>query len=197
MGKRSDGDFERRKNDLYETWDPRAVPALLPHLPPVVRFVEPCAGSGVLLDQLEAAGHVCVDSYDIEPGRSDIYKADANDYTTPLTFDYFITNPPWTREILRPLIAHLSDQAPTWLLFDADWMHTKQARPFRSRLRKIVSIGRLKWIEGSKHDGKDNCAWYLFDRPAGEIAEFHLRADDAHWDLGTGRAMAPFERPAA
>jgi hypothetical protein len=26
-----------------------------------------------------------------------------------------------------------------------------------------VAIGRVKWIEGSKHTGKDNHAWYRFD----------------------------------
>lgn len=76
----------------------------------------------------------------------------------------FITNPPWTRSLLHPLIVHLSNQAPTWLLFDADWMHTKQAAPYLDRLVRIVSVGRLKWIPDSKMDGKDNCAWYLFNR---------------------------------
>ncbi len=31
-------------------------------------------------------------------------------------------------------------------------------------LKKIVSIGRVKWIEGSSSVGKDNCCWYLFDK---------------------------------
>jgi len=52
--------------------------------------------------------------------------------------------------------------APTWLLFDADWMHTKQAEEYLSRCEKIISVGRLKWIADSDHAGKDNCAWYLF-----------------------------------
>ncbi len=26
-----------------------------------------------------------------------------------------------------------------------------------------LPIGRVKWIEGSKHTGKDNTCWYLFD----------------------------------
>jgi hypothetical protein len=173
--KRSDGQFERRKNDFYSTWDPRAVAALLPHLPPQTRFCEPCAGDGALLDQLTAAGHVCARARDIAPGRNDIEQKDA---LTTITgnIDCFITNPPWTRAILHPLIVHLSDQAPTWLLFDADWKHTKQAAPFLPRLRKIVSVGRLKWIQGSKCDGKDNCAWYLFDRPGNALPEFIGRA---------------------
>ena len=160
MGKRSE--FERRKNDLYETFDPRAVVALLPYLRPQTKFIEPCAGKGALVDQLVSAGHRCLQASDIEPGRDDIRQANA--MTVEWSPEAFITNPPWTRSLLHPLIVHLSNQAPTWLLFDADWMHTKQAVPYLDRLVRIVSVGRLKWIPGSKMDGKDNCAWYLFNR---------------------------------
>lgn len=172
MSKRSN--FERRKNDLYKTWDPRAVKALLPHLAPYTKFIEPCAGDGVLADQLVAAGHCCIQASDIDPLRDDIRQCDVFDVRwTP---DAFITNPPWTRQILHPLIVHLSDQAPTWLLFDADWLHTKQAAPFKDRLRKVVSVGRLRWIPGTKMDGKDNVAWFLFDRPsANDSIELVLR----------------------
>lgn len=176
MGKRSDGDFERRKNDLYETFDPRAVAALLPHLAPGTRFVEPCAGRGVLMDQLVAAGHVCLGACDIDPGRADIAEADALTHRPSSPPERFITNPPWTRALLHPMIVHLSDQAPTWLLFDADWKHTKQAALYLPRLKKVVSVGRLKWIPGSKHDGKDNCAWHLFDKPGNLAPEFYGRA---------------------
>jgi len=47
-------------------------------------------------------------------------------------------------------------------LNDADWIHTKQSIPFMPRLRKIVSVGRVKWFD--KTAGKDNACWYLFDR---------------------------------
>ena len=73
-----------------------------------------------------------------------------------------ITNPPWERKLLHPMIEQFSDLRPTWLLFDADWVHTKQAIPFMPRLRKIVSVGRVKWFD--KTAGKDNACWYLFDR---------------------------------
>ena len=76
----------------------------------------------------------------------------------------FVTNPPWSRPVLHPIINNLSDQAPTWLLIDADWVHTKQAIPYLPRLQKIVSIGRVKWIPDSPFAGKDNCCWHLFDR---------------------------------
>lgn len=168
MGKRSD--FERRERDFYPT--PReAVLPLLSHLPPRVRFCEPCAGDGALVDHLTAFGHVCARARDIEPRRADIERKDA---LTTLTgnIDYFITNPPWSRSVLHPLIIFLSDQAPTWLLFDADWVHTRQAAPYLNRLRKIVSVGRVKWIADSPFTGKDNCAWHLFDKPTSEAAVF-------------------------
>lgn len=175
MGKRSD--FERRKNDLYKTWDGRAVKALLPHLRPGSLFSEPCAGDGALIRQLVAAGLNVQDAMDIDPGGPRIRQGDAltADLGQP---EQFITNPPWTREILHPLIERLSGIAPTWLLFDADWMHTKQSIPLISRLRCIVSVGRLKWIEGSKHDGKDNCCWYLFDASSSQDAVFRGRLSE-------------------
>ena len=42
-------------------------------------------------------------------------------------------------------------------------MHTKQSIPFLKMLKKVVSVGRVKWIEGSAGVGKDNCCWYLFE----------------------------------
>lgn len=171
MGKRSE--FQRRERDFYPT-PAEAVAPLLRHLSPGTRFAEPCAGDGALVDHLTAAGHVCVWESDIAPQRS-MMEADA----FALRFvsqDCIITNPPWDRKVLHPLIVHLSGQAPTWLLFDADWMHTRQAAPFLPRLRRVVSVGRVKWIPDSPFAGKDNAAWYLFDRPsANEAALFFGR----------------------
>ena len=76
--------------------------------------------------------------------------------------DLIITNPPWDRRLLHPMIERFSEIRPTWLLFDADWAHTLQARPFLPLCCKIVSVGRVKWLEGTQHTSKDNCAWYLF-----------------------------------
>ena len=59
---------------------------------------------------------------------------------------------------MHGLIAHFQNIAPTWLLLDADWKQTRQAAPFLPHCSDIVAIGRVKWIEGSKHTGKDNCA---------------------------------------
>lgn len=161
MGKRSS--FERVERDYYPTPWPAVVP-LLAHLAPKTRFVEPCAGDGALIDHLVRAGHVCARAWDIEPLRDDI---DQRDALTRLVgnLDCFITNPPWERAFLHRLILHLSDQAPTWLLFDADWIHTVQSIPYMPRLKRIVAVGRIKWIPDSPFTGKDNCAWHLFGEP--------------------------------
>lgn len=172
MGKRSS--FERVPRDFYPT--PReAVVPLLRHLERETRFCEPCAGNGALIDHLTAEGHVCASAWDIEPQREDIAQHDARTRLIG-NIDCFITNPPWERLTLHELIVWLSDQHPTWLLFDADWMHTRQSAPFLSRLRRIVSVGRVKWIPGSKMTGKDNCAWYLFDKPDARAPAFFGRA---------------------
>lgn len=172
MGKRSD--FERRERDFYPT-PVEAVRPLLPFLSPGTRFVEPCAGDGALIDHLTAAGHVCVAGYDIEPRRDGIDCWDALK-TKGLGGDVFITNPPWSRSILHPLIERLSGLGPAWLLFDADWVHTRQAVALLPRLRRIISVGRVKWIPDSKFTGKDNCAWHLFDAPTAQPAVFFGRA---------------------
>jgi hypothetical protein len=76
------------------------------------------------------------------------------------------------------MIERFSDITDTWLLFDADWAHTKQSVDFLPRLRTIVSVGRVKWIEDSKGVGFDNCAWYRFGLPLKEnVIEFVGRTD--------------------
>jgi hypothetical protein len=158
MGKRSS--FDRKPRDFYPT-PAAAVAPLLPHIKDIKSFDEPCAGGGALIDILEATGAKCRVALDIQPMRDDIDCADALSIDKCLG-DAFITNPPWERGVLHQLIIHLSSLAPTWLLFDADWAHTKQAVPYLERCRKIVSVGRVKWIPDSKMTGKDNCAFYLF-----------------------------------
>lgn len=163
MGKRSS--FERVERDFYVT-PPSAVIPLLAHLPARSKFIEPCAGDGALIRHLEAHGHKCIWASDIEPRAPEIHTHDALTLAVAAAdFDacFYITNPPWDRAILHPLIERLSAIQPTWLLFDADWVHTRQAGPFMRLLRKIVSVGRVKWIEDSPFTGKDNCAWHLFD----------------------------------
>jgi len=127
-----------------------------------------------MVDHLTKHGFRCVLAIDIDPDSKKVIGMDALRLDPALVkksgAKYFITNPPWTRELLHPLIDHLSDILPTWLLFDADWMHTKQAAPYLTKCSKIISVGRIKWIPGSTMLGKDNAAWYCFQkRPAETI----------------------------
>lgn len=170
MGKRSN--FERRERDFYPT-PKAAVAPLLPFLPAETRFFEPCAGDVALVRHLEAHGHKCARASDIEPQADWIERRCVLRSPLPIgVAPVFITNPPWGRKILHPIIEKLPKFAPTWLLFDADWMHTKQSAPYTHLLRKVVSVGRVKWIPDSPHTGKDNCAWYLFDANSTGPTEF-------------------------
>lgn len=177
MGKRSD--FTRVDRDYYPT-PIEAVEPLIDHLPQEgFDFIEPCAGDGRLIEHLYELtdGYAeCMFASDIEPQRHDIYQCDA----LQLDFgnaeiDFCITNPPWERKFLHAFIDHYIDIAPTWLLFDADWAHTKQSSMLITYCSKIVSVGRVKWIEGSKNTGKDNCCWYLFDKAHKGPTEFYGR----------------------
>lgn len=171
MGKRSN--FERFPRDKYRSNQTVSDP-LLPFLMPSTVFIEPCAGDGALVALLEAQGHVCAQAFDIEPDAPGIAQRDVFEPVDENeAADCYITNPPWDRKILHPLILHLSDHRPTWLLFDAAWAFTRQAAPFLPRLRRIVSVGRVKWIPGSDFASLDDCAWYLFGKPTGQPTIFH------------------------
>jgi len=176
MSKRSD--FKRRKNDFYVT-PFRAVGPLVRHLPPATRYVEPCAGDGSLVAHLSRYGAVCRRWCDIDPQAPHVPQRDAMDLAPHdmLGADYIITNPPWTRSILHPMIDHFVTLVPdVWLLFDGDWMWTKQAAPIVDRLLiDIVPLPRLKWIPDSKYQAKDNCCWYRFSRNKSRPARFYPR----------------------
>lgn len=169
MGKRSD--YERKPRDYYPT-PLEAVRPLIPHLPQSFLFIEPCAGDGRLITHIETlhGNCECIGAYDIEPQHADVEELDALEITRHEIPEnsLIITNPPWDRTkksgyLLHEMIKHFSDLAPTWLLFDADWAHTVQSSELaKTRLQKIVSIGRVKWIEDSVGTGKDNCCWYYF-----------------------------------
>jgi hypothetical protein len=155
MGKRSD--FVRIARDKYDTPVEAARP-LLRWLPRRTRFIEPCVGAGQLAGHLKASGHVCVGAYDWpDDARAKVYEIPPG--------AIFVTNPPyWGKpDDLHPLITNLSDQAPTWLLMSADWLFNKSSGPLTRRLRRVVAVGRVKWLPGSPYVGKDNAAWLLFD----------------------------------
>lgn len=168
MGKRSE--FKRKPQDKYHTPE-AAVRPLLTYLHGTHRFAELCAGKGRLIEHLTAAGKRCVLATDTHPQRKGIKKRDGLRVTKAQLdragAQVLITNPPWTREIMHKLIAHWLEIAGgrrVWCLFDADWMHNKQAveSGLLDKCMYVQTVGRVKWFPRSKYAGKDNVAWYCF-----------------------------------
>jgi hypothetical protein len=177
VGKRSG--FPIRELDHYPTPFAAVLP-LISHLraDSVRRFVEPCSGDGHLVQHLSQFGIHCVFQGDIRSGF------DALDMTREWYerqgADCLLTNPPWSRHVMHALLFSFVAVAPvTWLLLDADWAHTQQAAPHLKLCSKIVAIGRLRWVEGSKHSGLDNSCWYKFERGFRGRTEFVPRLAEA------------------
>jgi hypothetical protein len=173
LGKRSS--FERRDRDFYSTPEAAVLP-LIPHLPYGAMFIEPCAGDGRLVRHLEKHGMSCLWAFDIEPQHEDVDQRDALDGDSICgadpSADFIITNPPWRRDLMHPMIETFRAERPTWLLHDADWLFTKQAAPFLPYIRKIVTVGRVKWIEDSKMSGKTDAVWSLHTAQKGPTLFF-------------------------
>lgn len=156
--------FERAPRDFYPTPE-AAVTPLLSFLNPNTVFIEPCAGDGSLVSHLNKHGHICSYACDIEPQAPYIDKQNSLeiDRSYLVGGDYIITNPPWERQTLHAMVEKFQNIRPTWLLFDTDWFFTKQAQKYKPHCHFMVTVGRVKWIPGTKSVGFDNCAWYLFD----------------------------------
>lgn len=185
MTKRCDR-FEKADRNFYPT-PLEAIGPLTHHLSEWDSFIEPCVGDGRLAAHLEGLGYPCIACNDLLP------LIDSTEYPnlpTPTALDVtdftnvesmlariggaacdnwvFITNPPWPDRTGRgtPVTSMLDAMlhwGPVWLLLAADFAHNKYAKPYLPKCRKIVSVGRVKWIEDSKHKGVDNAAWFLFD----------------------------------
>ena len=154
--------FERHPRDYYPTPYEAVIP-LLAHLEPGTKFNELCAGDGRLVEHLEKHGHKCLYACDIEPQADGIERRDILFFGAPIPAAQMnITNPPWERKCLHEMIEIFRLSAPTWLLFDSDWMFTAQAVPYLKYCSKIVSVGRISWM-GNGVSGMDNCCWYKFE----------------------------------
>ena len=159
MGRRSDG-FEKRPNDFYATPAPQAE-IIARRLAPRTRFIEPCAGDGALVMALEAAGHVCVAASDIEPRDPEIATRDGADAGRALSEYTIVTNPPWSRELLLPLLdAWIESPArQVWLLLASTHLMNRYSGPYAPRTAEIIPAGRPKWIADSKWSAKDDACW--------------------------------------
>lgn len=157
----------RKERDWYPT--PRkAVEPLLPHLPEYGTFCEPCAGDGALmkhLDDLTYGSFWCRKAFDIEPQAWGMAKGDALTlrYEDLLDVSYIVTNPPFVWSTLQLMLDLFPTLKPTWLLLPFGYACNKRMAPYMKICRKVVPIGRVKWIEDSKQSSTDDFAWYLFD----------------------------------
>ena len=170
MGKRSN--FERIDKDYYKTPKPAILP-LIPYITNIKCYIEPCAGDGQLINILKEFNKTCIFASDIEPKNENITEQNI------LEFDNFdvdiITNPPWDRKLLHPILDKIINNKSNincWLLFDANWIHTKQSSEYIKYCHKIISVGRIKWFPDTKMVGKDDCAWYLFKNTKALVTQF-------------------------
>jgi len=176
MAKRSE--FKRNPRDLYETTDLKAGRALADFLHPNEPFIEPCAGTGALVKNLQAAGFSCKGAYDIKPGDLGIGEVDARKFTRlhMNNANLIITNPPYTWTLCKQIIDRfMLIGVPAWLLLPLDWAVNERFAPVMHHVSEIVPIGRLKWITGSKHTAMDNSCWYFVQPHATPATIFHPR----------------------
>ena len=173
MGKRSE--FERVEKDFYATIDPNAiVPTFIERIRGKT-YAEPCYGDGDLEDMLREIAK-CRWRSDIRETVLSSVQMDAMEIDETLTYDcdLIITNPPYKKEVLLPMIDQFQYVKPTWLLLPADMMHNKYFGPYIKRCQEIISVGRLYWQE-NKVRGKDNYCWYFFPKGGEEGSDIQCK----------------------
>ena len=164
MSKRSS--FEKIPRDFYPTTDPNV---LVPEFIRSIRgrrYAEPCCGEGDLTELLTEVS-ICKWESDIENrGAGKVWDAMCLSKHELEKCDLIITNPPFTKSVLLPLIDHFTTLKPTWLLLPSDMMHNKYFGSYMDKCSKVVSIGRVKWFKDSKATSTDNFCWYFWQHKA-------------------------------
>lgn len=164
--------FERKKNELYET-EPWATEALLRHLilPGEAKIWEPAAGSHKIADVLRAHGYV-VRTSDIQSyGRPHDAIFDfliLRPHREP-HIDAIITNPPYGKgnrqavEFARLALERCDGWVALLLTAKFDFGKTRKFL-FRDNPRfhaKIALLDRIQWFEGDT-TGTEDHAWYVW-----------------------------------
>jgi hypothetical protein len=178
MSKRSS--FEKIPKDFYATTDPKAIPPNLVKFIRGMTYAEPCYGEGDLEDLLMDVA-VCRWRSDIrDTGCCKLWDATCLSEHELGHCDVIITNPPFSRSVLLPMIDHFTSLKPTWLLLPAGYMHNRYFAPYMRKCSLVVSIGRLKWFKDSKHTSTDDFAWYYFPKDGSVVpnaSTFMTRGD--------------------
>jgi hypothetical protein len=164
LSKRSN--FDKIPRDFYPTFDTNATPPSFIREIRGKRYAEPCCGQGDLVELLYDAA-ICKWESDIEDrGLGFLFDAMCLTKNELWKCDLIITNPPYTRKVILPMIDHFISLKPTWLLLPADWMHNKYFGPYMDKCSKVISVGRLKWFKDSLHSSTDNYCWYYWKHKA-------------------------------
>lgn len=175
MGKRNQTNVVVEK-DYWPTIDPDCInEGILPFFKSRV-YAEVCYGEGHLEGHLEGIS-LCKWRSDIRETLDGCKVMDALDITKEdlLGVDHIVTNPPYSWDMLEPLLDYLPKVKPTWLLLKADLMHNKRMGKYMKDCSWVVSVGRLSWVpnEGGKLvKGVDNFAWYRFNHNWGNSTRF-------------------------
>ena len=156
-------DYERKKNDAYQT-PPAAVLPLLVTIPFNRKVCDPCSGAGNILKVLKARGHL-VGGGDIERG----YDFLNHKFRWP-GYDV-VTNPPFGGRSGKTAVAFVrraievtapEGSVAMLLPVDFDSGATRQSIfgmcPFFSA--KIVLLNRIRWFRNQS--GSINHAWYIW-----------------------------------
>lgn len=161
MGKRSNLPSNRPK-DFWGTIDPQSIPQTLVNKLMGKTYAEPCYGEGDLEDQLMGIAN-CGWRSDVRKtvGCSKVMDATKLRAVDVAHCDVIVTNPPFSWDLLKPLLDHLPTVLPTWLLLPADVMHNVRMGPYMKQCSDVISVGRLYWME-NKVRGVDNYAWFCF-----------------------------------
>lgn len=174
MSKRSD--FEKVPRDFYPTTDPKALPEAFIKEVRGKTYAEPCCGAGDLVDLL-MDGATCKWESDVEDRGAGVVK-DAMEVTKEdlSECNLIITNPPYTKSVLLPMIDHFISLKPTWLLLPSDFMHNIYFGPYMAKCSKVISVGRICWFpkDGKRVASTENYAWYYWKQYANEdtVTEF-------------------------
>lgn len=163
MSKRSD--FLKKGKDFYATVDAKAIPTKLVDFIKGKTYAEPAYGNGDLENLLSGVA-TCKWRSDIRNTVDNSLVMDALDVTKEdlVDCDLIVTNPPFSKDILLPLIDHFVSLKPTWLLLPADYAHNIYFSPYMERCSKVVSVGRVCWFpkDGKRVASTENFAWYFW-----------------------------------
>lgn len=147
MGKRSN--YSKIPKDFYPTIDPKALPPNFLKYLDRKSYAEPCWGEGDLERLITDTGLDTECHFRSDINNCATITKDGLDLTKEDLYDcdLIVTNPPYTKGILLPLIDHWTTLKPTWLLLPADYAHNTYMAPYMKKCSNVVSIGRMYWFE--------------------------------------------------